>query len=177
MLAKATAAFGDVPVRRLLPDEIGRWAKRLPDGHRHDAMVALRQVLNAAVRWKVIEENPARLVPNPLPRREEIRPFETWAEVEAVAEELGPYGPLVVLRPGPASGRKRGSRSSAVTSTAWAASFTSAERTQAATFGTTARRSDREGAFRFASASSTLLTLSRRVSTRRSSSRRYAAGT
>ena len=69
MLAKATAAFGDVPVRRLLPDEIGRWAKRLPEGHRHDAMVALRQVLNAAVRWKVIEENPARLVPNPLPAR------------------------------------------------------------------------------------------------------------
>ncbi len=68
MLAKATAAFGDVPVRRLLPDEIGRWSKRLPEGHRHDAMVALRQVLNAAVRWKVIEENSAKLVPNPLPR-------------------------------------------------------------------------------------------------------------
>jgi hypothetical protein len=68
MLAKTTAAFGDVPVRQLLPDEIGRWAKRLPEGHRHDAMVALRQVLNAAVRWKVIEENPANARPEPAPQ-------------------------------------------------------------------------------------------------------------
>jgi hypothetical protein len=36
--------------------------------------------------------DPAKLVPNPLPKREEIRPFETWAEVEAVAEEIGPTG-------------------------------------------------------------------------------------
>jgi hypothetical protein len=42
MLKTSEAAFGDVPVRRLLPDEVGRWAKRLPEGHRHDAMVALR---------------------------------------------------------------------------------------------------------------------------------------
>jgi hypothetical protein len=48
MLAKATGAFGDVPVQRLLPDEIGRWAKRLPDGHRHDAMVALRSIARSA---------------------------------------------------------------------------------------------------------------------------------
>jgi integrase len=100
MTKKATAAFGDVPARELLPDEIGAWAKRLPDGVRHDAMVALRQVLNAGVRWKVIEENPAKLVPNPQPKREEIRPFETWAEVEAVAEEIGPFGPLVVFAAG-----------------------------------------------------------------------------
>jgi integrase len=63
-------------------------------------MVARRQVLNAAVRWKVIEENPAKFVPNPLPRREEIRPFEAWAEVEAVADELGPFGPLVAFAAG-----------------------------------------------------------------------------
>jgi hypothetical protein len=69
MTKKATAAFGDVRLRELLPDEIGAWAKRLPEGHRHDAMVAFRQVLNAGVRWKLIDENPAKLVPNPLPRR------------------------------------------------------------------------------------------------------------
>jgi integrase len=44
--------------------------------------------------------DPAKLVPNPLPKREEIRPFETWAEVEAVAEEIGPYGPLVIFAAG-----------------------------------------------------------------------------
>jgi integrase len=97
MLAKAVAAFGEFPVRELLPDELGAWAKRLPQGHRHDAVVAIRQVLNAAVRWKVLDESPARHVPNPLPRREEIRPFESWAQVEAVAEELGPWGVIPVF--------------------------------------------------------------------------------
>jgi integrase len=96
----ADELFGEVPVRDLLPDELGAWAKRLPDGYRHDAHVALRQVLNAAVRWKVLDENPASHVPNPPPKREEIRPFETWAEVEAVAEEVGPYGPLVIFAAG-----------------------------------------------------------------------------
>jgi integrase len=100
MLKKATAAFGDVPLRQLLPDEIGAWAKRLPEGHRHDAMVAFRQVLNAAVRWKLIEENPAKLVPNPLPKRAEIRPFESWEEIEAVAEELGPFGAIPIFAAG-----------------------------------------------------------------------------
>jgi integrase len=100
MTKKANAAFGDVRLRELLPDEIGAWAKRLPEGHRHDAMVAFRQVLNAAVRWRLIEENPAKLVPNPLPRRAEIRPFESWEEIEALAEELGPWGPLVLFAAG-----------------------------------------------------------------------------
>ena len=90
MLAKATATFGDVPVADLLPDEIGAWRMKIPEGHRHDATQAFRQVLNGAVKWKVIPENPAKLVRNPLPKREEIRPFETWADVDAVAVELGP---------------------------------------------------------------------------------------
>jgi integrase len=97
MTKKATAAFGDVRLRELLPDEIGAWAKRLPEGHRHDAMVAFRQVLNAAVRWRLLEENPAKLVPNPLPRRAEIRPFDSWDEIDAVAEELGAFGPIVTF--------------------------------------------------------------------------------
>src|SRR5215204_3753059 len=63
MLKKATDAFGDVRLRELLPDEIGAWAKRIPEGHRHDAMVAFRQVLNAAVRWKLLDENPASSLP------------------------------------------------------------------------------------------------------------------
>jgi hypothetical protein len=69
MTRKATDAFGDERLRELLPDEIGAWAKRLPDGHRHDAMVAFRQILNAAVQWRLIDENPAKLVPTRSPVR------------------------------------------------------------------------------------------------------------
>jgi integrase len=100
MLKKSVAAFGAVLLRELLPDEIGAWAKTIPDGHRHDALVALRQVLNAAVRWKLIEENPAKLVPNPLPRPAEICPFDSWEQIEAVAEELGPWGVIPIFAAG-----------------------------------------------------------------------------
>ena len=38
----------------------------------------------------MIDLNPAKVgVDNPTPRRKEQRPFETWAEVEAVAAALG----------------------------------------------------------------------------------------
>ena len=47
-----------------------------------------------------LEENPAKLVPNPLPRRAEIRPFESWDEIEAVAEELGPLGVIPIFAAG-----------------------------------------------------------------------------
>jgi integrase len=63
-------------------------------------MVAFRQILNAAVRWRLLDENPAKLVANPLPRRAEIRPFESWEEVEAVAEELGPFGVIPIFAAG-----------------------------------------------------------------------------
>jgi integrase len=43
---------------------------------------------------------PGEARPEPAPKREEIRPFETWAQVEAVAEELGDYGPLVLFAAG-----------------------------------------------------------------------------
>jgi hypothetical protein len=44
-------------------------------------------VLEAAVRWKWIEENPAWLVKNTAPRGV-IDPFESWEEIEAIAAEL-----------------------------------------------------------------------------------------
>src|SRR6058998_2486396 len=43
----------------------------------------------AAVRWKLMGENPAKAVPNLQPKRPEIRPFDSWEEVESIAEELG----------------------------------------------------------------------------------------
>jgi integrase len=99
-LGKVTAAFGDVKLRELLPEEIGSWRMRIPKGHRFETTQAFRQVLDAAVRWRLIQENPAKLVPNPQPKRPEIHPFDSWEDVEAVAEELGPWGPVAIAAVG-----------------------------------------------------------------------------
>jgi hypothetical protein len=75
------------------------WRLTVPEGHRFEATQALRQVLNRAVAWKLIDENPAkRGVPNPARRCREQRPFESWAQIRSVAELLGPmFGPMVVF--------------------------------------------------------------------------------
>ena len=77
-------------------------------GYRFEATQALRQVLARAVVWGMIDVNPAKHgVDNPQRRRTEKRPFESWAQLDALAARLGPrYGPLVLfaaatgLRPG-----------------------------------------------------------------------------
>jgi integrase len=99
-LGKVTDAFGDVKVRELLPEEIGAWRMRIPEGHRFETTQAFRQVLDASVRWKLTSENPAKAIPNPQPKRPEIHPFQGWEEVEAVAEELGPWGPVALVAVG-----------------------------------------------------------------------------
>jgi integrase len=55
--------------------------------------------IDRAVAWELIDSNPAkRGVDNPWRRYQEKRPFESWAEIDAVAEELGPVdGPMVVF--------------------------------------------------------------------------------
>jgi integrase len=108
LLAKATCAFDDRRVVDLRSDEIAAWRISLPEGHRFEATQALRQVLNRAVAWKIIDSNPAKAgVDNPRRQHPEKRPFESWAEIEALAEQLGPaYGPMIFfaaatgLRPG-----------------------------------------------------------------------------
>ena len=99
LLAKATAAFGEVRLVDLRADEICGWRRTLPEGHRFEATQALRQVLNAAVAWQLLDVNPARRgVANPLRRFPEKRPFESWDEIRAVAAQLGPVtGPMVVF--------------------------------------------------------------------------------
>ncbi|HEY8703221.1 MAG TPA: site-specific integrase [Gaiellaceae bacterium] len=99
LLGKATAALGEVRLIELTPEQVCSWRMTIPEGHRYEATQALRQVLNRAVAWELLDYNPAkRGVPNPLRRSLEKRPFETWQEVEAVAAQLGPvYGPMVVF--------------------------------------------------------------------------------
>jgi hypothetical protein len=65
-LGKATASLGDVRLVELSPEQVSAWRLTVPEGHRFEATQALRQVLNRAVAWKLIEENPAKHgVPNP----------------------------------------------------------------------------------------------------------------
>jgi integrase len=56
-------------------------------------------VLARAVAWAMIDVNPAKLgVDNPSPRRREQRPFESWAELDAVAANLAArYRPMVIF--------------------------------------------------------------------------------
>jgi integrase len=99
LLSKAATAFGDRPIAELRSAEICAWRGELPDGHRFEATQALRQVLNAAVAWELIDANPARRgVPNPSRRFPEKRPFDSWEQIDALAAELDAVtGPMVVL--------------------------------------------------------------------------------
>jgi integrase len=99
LLAKATAAFGEVRLVDLRSEEICAWRGNLPEGHRFEATQALRRVLNRAVAWQLVDVDPAkRGVPNPLRRFPGKRPFESWDELTAVAGYLGPIaGPMVLF--------------------------------------------------------------------------------
>src|SRR5207247_3499792 len=99
LLGKAVAAFGERPVAELRSEKIAAWRIALSPGYRFDATQALRQVLARAVVWGMIDANPAKLgVDNPTPRRREQRPFESWAELDAVAANLAPrHRPMVIF--------------------------------------------------------------------------------
>src|SRR3954471_7912771 len=95
-LETAAKGLGDERISEITAQEVATWRKSLPESRRHPAHRALRQVLEAAMRWKWIEENPAALVKNPAPRVGEIDPFDTWEEIEAIVAELDlGYGVLV----------------------------------------------------------------------------------
>lgn len=96
-LVKSVEAFGAVSIGELDALQVAKWRAGLPETTRYGAHRALRQVLGAAVKWRWIEQNVAGEVRNPQHARPEFRPFTDWEEVEAVAHELGPFGPLAVF--------------------------------------------------------------------------------
>jgi hypothetical protein len=59
LLGKATVALGEVRLTELSPEQVCAWRPTVPEGHRFEATQALRQVLNRAVAWKLIDDNPA----------------------------------------------------------------------------------------------------------------------
>jgi integrase len=99
LLGNATAGLGDVRLAQLSPEQICAWRLNVPEGHRFEATQALRQVLNRAVAWKLIDDNPAKHgVPNPRRRCREQRPFASWAQIRALAERLGPsFGRMILF--------------------------------------------------------------------------------
>jgi len=99
LLGKATVVFGDRRISELTSREIAEWRMSLSPGYRFEATQALRQVLHRAVAWGMIDVNPAKVgVDNPVRRRKEQRPFESWADLEALAAAIGPrYGPMILF--------------------------------------------------------------------------------
>src|SRR5438046_5336434 len=99
LLSKATAVFGDRRIGELTSQEIAEWRMTLSHGSRFEATQALRQVLHRAMAWGLIDVNPAKVgVDNPVRRRKEQHPFESWAELEGLATAIGPrYGPMILF--------------------------------------------------------------------------------
>ncbi len=100
MLGKATAVWGDRAIRTIRPEEIASWRPTIPEGHRHQNHAVLKQVLSYAVRMKMLEENPAAAVKNPTSKPTVFQAFESWNEIEALAVELGRWGPIAILAAG-----------------------------------------------------------------------------
>ena len=134
LLGEATGVLGEKRLVELSPKDIYAWRLTIPEGHRFEATQALRQVLNRAVDWYLLDSNPAKRGIRNAPRRpREKRPFESWEQIEAVAAKLGPlYGPMIVF--GAATGLSPRSCSgwSRVTSTVASASCTCGAPTQTA---------------------------------------------
>jgi integrase len=63
----------------------------LPPGSAWHIVKALRQLLGYAVAVGLLDTNPAKQIPNPEPKRTEVMPFGTLAEVETLADELLPH--------------------------------------------------------------------------------------
>jgi integrase len=99
-LTASRDVFGEWTLRELegAARDVADWRAGLADSSRYRLTSALRQTLEAAVRWRYIGRNPAADAGrNPQPRAEELHPF-TRQQVDAIAAELGAvYGPLVVF--------------------------------------------------------------------------------
>lgn len=99
-LRHAQRRFGAVTLHELegMVDEVAGCQAGQPAGIRYGRVQALRQVLEAAVRWGYMKANPAKLAGrNRQPAPRAVRVF-TRAELDAIAAELSPaHAPLPVF--------------------------------------------------------------------------------
>ena len=90
-LRRARAEFGDRHPDRLRRIELEDWRTTLPAGSRPDVFRAFRQALTWALERGLVERDATAGIKNPKRKRHErepIIPFESWAQIEAVADEL-----------------------------------------------------------------------------------------
>jgi integrase len=106
-LGYAVRAHGDVPLHNLerMSGDLASWFATLSEGSRYGIVQALRQALEAAVRWGHIQRNPAKLAGRnrqPAPRLVRVFSFD---ELEGIAAELS-----AIYRPMPAFAAATGLR-------------------------------------------------------------------
>lgn len=101
MLLYSEKRFASALVRDLLPDHISTWLSELPLSQKTKKHIldSMRQVLTTGVEWGYLAKNPARpsAVRGPKQVEPNVRPFRSWAEVEALAACAGSYGPLILF--------------------------------------------------------------------------------
>jgi integrase len=99
-LSRAAGAFGEVRAGDVTGERIGLYLADAAKtaNYRSTLPKALRQAYKFGVSEGLVDRNPALAVPASKPRRTDaLNPFENWAEVEAVAEEAGRWGPLILF--------------------------------------------------------------------------------
>jgi integrase len=99
-LKRPLDAYGDAQARDLSTEKLQVFLNEMPVGKafRRDIMRSLRMVYAFGVEANLIPANPARKLKAPAQARsEKILPFESWAEVERVAEEAGRWGPMILF--------------------------------------------------------------------------------
>ena len=97
-LRGVVSKYGDRRLREFerMSRELAEWQATLPERSRYGIMQALRQCLEAAVRWGDMDRNPAKLVgANPPPPLRGVQTF-TLDEITKIGTELGPvYGSMI----------------------------------------------------------------------------------
>ncbi|MHB8691904.1 MAG: hypothetical protein ACYDHH_11710 [Solirubrobacteraceae bacterium] len=89
-LRYSVRAYGDVSLTDLvrMSGELASWFATLPEGSRYGIAQALRQALQAGIRWGHMQRNPAKLAgPNRQPSPRTVRAF-SLEEIDAIAAEL-----------------------------------------------------------------------------------------
>lgn len=92
-LKHARKAFGERHPDSLNRLELEDWRQEISPGSRHRAFRVFRQALAWGLARGLVTRDASQGIKNPKRKRHERRdvlPFESWAEVEAVADELDP---------------------------------------------------------------------------------------